>query len=823
VSEEFGRYQLIRKLATGGMAQIYLARQQGLEGFEKLLVIKRILPHLAENEEFIRMFLDEARIAARLNHPNIVQIFDLGQIDEHFFIAMEYLHGEDARRVWKQADKMGKELPVPLACRIVMDACSGLDFAHKKTNEQGESYGIVHRDVSPQNIIVTFEGGVKVVDFGIAKAVDQSSVTRSGVVKGKYSYMSPEQAAGKKVDARTDQFALGIVLYELITGERLFKRTSDIETLRAVERCQVPPPSHCNGRVPESLDPILMRALSKNPDDRYPDCIAFHLALDEWLVQNRLPSSNAQLQAFQGDIYKERLEEERKLGHPFLDEPSGAHDSGSSPKSPKPEKGPAPASASASASATSESASASVSGPTSPAKSIAPRPISTNSPKASSNSNPKPTVSLRSSSPNLGTRAPPTGGDALANFAAAVAAAADSPDATPLAPPPPVLAPVKAPSSPSMRRVPSMNSLVANSGMPEAPAHTRREIPDDDDVGGATISEVSSTTSSTSVSEQREFPGARSQNRTGLLVVIGAGGVLAAAVLIAVLVGIGHHPAGTLGDTEGLSPNSTSGSSESTAPTSKVSPLGPETRLSGSGSHQPDQVRKGHLQVTTSPSGAQVQINGASVGKSPTAVLEYPLGAELQVEATLKGYPTLRQQVTLSSAEMLSVPLTFEGESAIGSNTVSNPGSSSPKHAEVVLEGPSQLKVMFDHKARSLPLREQVSSGRHSLSVLSKSLDLDDSEELVLKPGQVFQKSYGVGKVKVVVTPVDSYADLYIAGVKRGTTPMEPFELSEGEHILVFDNPDLGKKLNRRIKVVAGQETKVAVSLKAQGSDSESP
>ncbi|HYV46221.1 MAG TPA: serine/threonine-protein kinase, partial [Myxococcaceae bacterium] len=198
--ETYGSYQLIKRLATGGMAQIYLARQKGPEGFEKLMVVKRILPHLAENADFVRMFLDEARIAARLSHPNIVQIFNLGAQDDSYFIAMEYIHGEDVRRVWKRSEQKGTVMPTNLVCRVIMEACSGLDYAHKKADQNGKPLGIVHRDVSPQNILVTFEGGVKVVDFGIAKAADQAVVTRSGVLKGKYSYMSPEQALGKKLD-----------------------------------------------------------------------------------------------------------------------------------------------------------------------------------------------------------------------------------------------------------------------------------------------------------------------------------------------------------------------------------------------------------------------------------------------------------------------------------------------------------------------------------------------------------------------------------------------------------------------------------------------
>ncbi|MBS1149562.1 MAG: serine/threonine protein kinase [Myxococcaceae bacterium] len=317
--ETYGDYQLLKKLATGGMAQIFLARQQGMEGFEKFLVVKRILPHLAENDDFIKMFLDEARIAARLNHPNIVQIFNLGAQDDSYFIAMEFIHGEDVRRVWKRADSKNKPIPVPLVARIIMDACGGLDYAHKKVDSQGKPLNIVHRDISPQNILVTFEGGVKVVDFGIAKAADQATVTKSGVLKGKYSYMSPEQASGLKIDRRSDIFALGVVLYELTTGTRLFKRTNDIQTLNAVTECVVVPPSEINERLPKDFDPIVMKALAKRPEDRYQEAIAFQAALENWVLQNKFPSSSVQLAAFMQDIYAERLAQEAEEGRILIE------------------------------------------------------------------------------------------------------------------------------------------------------------------------------------------------------------------------------------------------------------------------------------------------------------------------------------------------------------------------------------------------------------------------------------------------------------------------------------------------------------------------
>ena len=318
--ENYGSYQLIKRLATGGMAQIYLARQKGPEGFEKLLVVKRILPHLAENADFVRMFLDEARIAARLNHPNIVQIFNLGAQDDTYFIAMEYIHGEDVRRVWKRADQKGAVMPIQLVCRVISEACSGLDYAHKKADQAGKPLGIVHRDVSPQNILVTFEGGVKVVDFGIAKAADQAVVTRSGVLKGKYSYMSPEQALGKKRDNRSDIFALGVVLFELLTGTRLFKRANDIQTLNAVTECVVPLPSSIDEEIPADLDAIVLKALGREPELRFQEAIHLQMALEEWLLAHQLPSSSGHLAAFMQELYAERLAEEKAAGQVLVEE-----------------------------------------------------------------------------------------------------------------------------------------------------------------------------------------------------------------------------------------------------------------------------------------------------------------------------------------------------------------------------------------------------------------------------------------------------------------------------------------------------------------------
>src|SRR4051812_45557952 len=247
---EYGKYQLLRKIGAGGMGQVYLARTAGSQGFEKLVVIKRILPHLVEDEEFLAMFFDEAKIAARLNHPNLVQIFDLGEANHSHYLAMEYVPGDDLRRVDVTSRKAQKPIPVGLVCRIIADAAAGLDYAHKAKDTQGKPLGLIHRDVSPQNILVGFDGAVKLIDFGVAKAAGRMQHTASGILKGKYPYMSPEQADGQEMDGRSDQFALGIVCWELLTRQRLFKGESDMHTLRLVKDCLVPKPSSLNPEIP---------------------------------------------------------------------------------------------------------------------------------------------------------------------------------------------------------------------------------------------------------------------------------------------------------------------------------------------------------------------------------------------------------------------------------------------------------------------------------------------------------------------------------------------------------------------------------------------
>jgi hypothetical protein len=282
---QLGKYQLVRKLASGGMAEVFLAKAAGPRGFEKTLVLKRILPHLAEDEAFVEMFLGEAQLAARLDHPNVVQIFDFGEADGSYFLAMEYIDGPTLRRLIKRSTELAQPLPPGVCARMVAAAAEGLAFAHELTDaETGAPLGLVHRDISPENVLVSRQGAVKVVDFGIAKVAGQSHRTATGVVKGKVAYMPPEQLQARPMDGRVDVYALGIVLYELLTGKRPFEAVTDVSMMQAILFEPFVPAVKRRPDLPESMQRILERALAKDREQRYPDCRAFQADLERFVV-----------------------------------------------------------------------------------------------------------------------------------------------------------------------------------------------------------------------------------------------------------------------------------------------------------------------------------------------------------------------------------------------------------------------------------------------------------------------------------------------------------------------------------------------------------
>jgi serine/threonine protein kinase len=290
--DTFGPYRLLERVAAGGMAEVFRAKRTGVEGFEKILAVKRILPHLSDNKEFVEMFVDEAKMVAGLTHPNIVQIFDLGRIEKTYFIAMEYVQGKDLRTILKRAKEKGSRIPLDLSVLVISRVCSALEYAHRKKDDEGQALKIVHRDISPQNILISFEGEVKLTDFGIAKATSKASTTDRGALRGKLLYMSPEQAAGAPMDRRSDVFSLGLVFYEMITDSKPFLGTSEKGILEMVRECRIEPPRALNPRVTENLEHVVMKALEKNPDLRYQDASEMYRDLERVLHERQPPAAS---------------------------------------------------------------------------------------------------------------------------------------------------------------------------------------------------------------------------------------------------------------------------------------------------------------------------------------------------------------------------------------------------------------------------------------------------------------------------------------------------------------------------------------------------
>lgn len=297
------RYRCLRELALGGMAELFVAVATREAGFEKLVVVKRVLPHLARDEEFVSMFLDEARLAATLDHPNIAQVMDFGRDGDTYYYVMEYIQGMDVRELLKRPRG---PLPLPVALSIIAAACSGLHYAHERTGRDGAPLHLVHRDVSPSNIFVSIDGAVKLLDFGIAKAATAAVVTASGVLKGKLGYMSPEQCRGDVLDRRSDVFGLGVVLYQLVTGRRPFATGNYFGALNDIQKGRFSPPSEFAADVPPQIESIILRAMSGDPDDRHPTAAAFGEAIEEFALEHRVRLSDSVLRdhmsPFKGEI-----------------------------------------------------------------------------------------------------------------------------------------------------------------------------------------------------------------------------------------------------------------------------------------------------------------------------------------------------------------------------------------------------------------------------------------------------------------------------------------------------------------------------------------
>jgi len=305
-----GKYEVLRALATGGMAEIFVARAHGIEGFQKAAVIKRLRPEIASDQQFLKMFLDEARVLATLHHSNIVQIYDVGAVDGSYYFAMELLRGQDVHHLVARARRSGSTLPLEHSLFIIMSTLAGLHYAHEKRDAEGRPLDIVHRDVSPSNVFVTYEGDVKVIDFGIAKTAVQSTQTRMGVVKGKIRYMSPEQCAGGAggpLDRRSDVFAASIMLWEMTLGRRLFSGT-DYQMLRQIVETDAPSPSVFVPDYPPELERIVMKGLHRDPELRYATAQQMQEDLDAFVRERRLAASSLSLGRYMRERFPDAIE-----------------------------------------------------------------------------------------------------------------------------------------------------------------------------------------------------------------------------------------------------------------------------------------------------------------------------------------------------------------------------------------------------------------------------------------------------------------------------------------------------------------------------------
>jgi serine/threonine protein kinase len=303
------RYRVIERLESGGMAEVFRGEAESLAGFKKAVAIKRVLPHLAQNEKFIRMFLDEARLCARLNHANIVQVFDIGHVENTYFIVMEFVDGVNLKAVIEHLRNRDRAVPVPIAAYIAMQICNGLQYAHELPDTDGSLLGIVHRDMSPPNVLISKRGEVKIVDFGLAKATTQLEKSEQGMVKGKFGYLAPETALGEEVDAQADVFAVGIMLWEMIAGRRLFLAESDWATVQLVQKAQIPSLREFAPSCPQDLEQLILKALAKDKRARYATAEELAQDIGQFLATHQLAVNSFDI----ARLTKEAIEERKSV------------------------------------------------------------------------------------------------------------------------------------------------------------------------------------------------------------------------------------------------------------------------------------------------------------------------------------------------------------------------------------------------------------------------------------------------------------------------------------------------------------------------------
>ncbi len=827
MTTQFGKYQLLKKIASGGMAEIHLARQRGMEGFEKIVIIKMILPHLTGNQEFVQMFLDEARLAAKLTHPNIVQIFDLGRAAGTYFIAMEYIQGENLRAISKACRKQKQVIPLQHTVKAISQACEGLYHAHAKTDTMGNPLNVVHRDISPQNIMVSFEGLTKVVDFGIAKAATQYQETRSGVLKGKYAYMSPEQCTGRPVDARSDLFALGIVLWELATGTRLYKKSSELMILKEITEGVVTPPRQVNQQIPAELEAIILKALEKDPDKRFQDALQMHLALEEFLKNQGLTSSTVHLAAFMRELFKDKLDNLRKIEQAqqsgddlesllFDDVDLGSgYDSGTGGNTPsQPSQAGSPVST--------------------PSRPLYPKPTT-----GVSRVSGQPGTGLtgQQAATGMGTQAsqmgaypePPKKRNTLMLLVVLLLLLAlggvgfliwqmtqqqtggteqPAADAGVTAPPSAGTADIAVDSTPAGGKVRIdgterctapckvedlevgvfYNLEVIKPGYEPWSAGFKLDEPDSTRSFSARLAKATATGWGRVRVETQ--PGGASLVLDGAAV-----NDRSPATLERVAAGKSHTLHASLPghrdwvETFKLKPGQT---------------LRLEGRLPRSGGSKPPRRRVATYRLRSRPPGASFFLDGKPV-KGNTLKLDP--GNRYRLSAKLAGHKDWSEQLEPSSGERRRIEARL---AAVGGAPTER------RNGKLFLDASPWAHVFIDgEKVGTTPVtNHSLAPGAHQIRLTNPELGLSRNLKIEVGPGQVVRKkvafSVATGKLLVQAKP---WADIYLDGKKIGTTPLQPHPLPPGEYRVRLYNPALEQESNKRVKIESGKTARVSVNF----------
>ena len=755
----FGKYELLERINIGGMAEILKARDSDQAG-APVIAVKRILPHLTEDQQFVTMFQDESRVLAQLHHDNIIETFEVGQVAHQPFIAIEYVFGQDARMLFHRSRRNEHTVPIPIACYIVAQVCAGLDYAHEQTDDGGALLGLVHRDVSLQNVLLSYDGAVKLTDFGIAMSAENVARTEAGIVKGKFGYMSPEQIRGEPLDRRSDVFATGICLYELLTSERLFSGDSDYAAVERVRNVDIEPPSRFNRQIPSALESIVMKALAKHPRDRYQSAGDMRQALLGFMQGAAYGCTAADLSSYLHDVFSEELKKQ-PTPDTLLSTVKDSHAEG-----------------------------------TGLAAFDNLDPVSTVSSLHDPEPEPAPTPAPMSQAPHRGLA--PSGGPSVPPL---VPRRESIPPAHGMAP-----AAATAPTEPDIdwhpqELVPAEDALGAIEPLPDTME------PGDDDVTRQI--EVSRTVPGGALSDS----GVRDGNPSpfGAPSPVGAqspapGGVTPVAGAVTPVGGSIPPATGSQGPDTAPVAVSVAPATRTTMPSAPRAPYGAIVGIVAAiiaviagGLFLPRGAQPGVVHLTTKPADVRVTVNGEPVSttRSPFVLADLEPDVDHQIEVAREGYTSWNTRLMLRSGQTLELPLVTlesaaqeEAVAAAGESAAEEPAASPAKR-------PSVRKART--KPRAAPKKKKKPSGGTA------------SAKKPRKPKQAASTGGGgFGTLRLNSRP---WSQVTVDGRRVGNTPQMNLRLSAGSHTIRLHNPDFGLKKTLKVKIRAGEVTTKIISL----------